>query len=106
MTDGFRQTARLVRIGFGETGRLHDIRAGKTRRLRRGRGTGGFGFQLEFPRVRQRLDFVTLGVGGFLHGRFQFALLAENFLLLQLDLFLLLDDLHLHLLRPSRAGRS
>ena len=39
---------------------------------------------------------VTLGVGGLLHGRFEFALLAENFLLLQLDLFLLLDDLHLH----------
>src|ERR1043166_2637748 len=59
---------------------------------------GGFSFELEFGRVGQRLDLVTLGIGGFLDVRFQFALFAENFLLLQLDLLLLGDDFHLHFL--------
>ena len=75
---------------------LDDIGGGKTLGLGRGRGAGGFGFELEFRGVRQRLDAITLGVGGLLHVGFEFALLAENFLLLQLDLLLLLDDLHLH----------
>ena len=59
-------------------------------------GAGGLGFELEFGGVGQRLHSVTLGVGGFLDVGFQFALLAQNFLLLQLDLLLLLDDADLH----------
>ena len=35
---------------------------------------------------------------------FEFALLAENFLLLQLDLLLLLDDLHLHFFRLHKLA--
>ena len=100
LDDGsFGQTARFVRIGFGQTGRFHDIRAGKTRGLGRGRRTSSFGFELEFFCVRQRLDLVALGIGGLLHAGFEFALLAKNFLLLQFDLFLLLDDLHLDFFR-------
>ena len=51
-----------------------------------------------FLRVGQRLDLVTFGVGGFLHGGFEFALLAQNFLLLQFDLLLLLHDADLDFL--------
>ena len=103
---GFGQTARLVRFGFGHTGGLDDVGAGKTGRLGRGRRAGGLGFQLEFLRVGQRLDLVTFGVGGFLDGGFEFALFAQDFLLLQFNLFLLLDDAAPALPRPSRAGRS
>ena len=76
---GFGQTARLVRIGFGQTGGLDDVGAGKTGRLGRGSGAGGLGFELEFLRVGQRLDLVTFGVGGFLDGGFEFALLCAGF---------------------------
>ena len=48
--------------------------------------------------VGQRLDLVALGVGGLLHVGFEFALLAQDFLLLQLDLLLLLDDVDLDFL--------
>ena len=54
---------------------------------------GGLGLQLELAGVGQRLDLVALGVGRLLHVGFQLALLAHDFLLLQLDLLLLLDDL-------------
>ena len=106
MIGGFGQTARLVRFGFGETGGFGDVGVGKTFGLGGGGRAGGFGFELEFRGVGQRLDFVTLGVGGLLHVGFEFALLAQDFLLLQFDLLLLLDDVAPALLRPSRAGRS
>ncbi len=77
---------------------LDNVGARKTGGLGGGRRAGGLGFQLELPGVGQRLDLVALGVGGLLHVGFQFALFAHDFLLLQLDLLLLLDDLHLHFL--------
>ena len=95
---GLGQTARLVGIGFGQTGGLDDVGGGKTLGLGGGSGAGGLGFELEFGRVGQRLDAVTFGVGGFLHGGFQFALFAQDFLLLQFDLFLFLDDADLDFL--------
>ena len=62
----------------------------------RGRGAGSLGFQLKFRCVCERFNLVTLGVGGLLDVGFELTLFAQNFLLLQLDLFLLLNDLHLH----------
>ena len=56
---------------------------------------GALRFRFGICRVGQRLDLVALGIRGF-DVRFQFALFAFDFLLLQLDHFLLFDDLHLH----------
>ncbi len=47
---------------------------------------------MKLSRVGKRFHFVALGVGGLLYVGFELALLAHDFLLLQLDLLLLLDD--------------
>ena len=49
-------------------------------------------------RVGQGFDAVALGIGGLLHVGFEFALFAQDFLLLQFDLLLLLDDADLDFL--------
>jgi hypothetical protein len=85
------QTARLVRIGFGHAGGFDDVGACKTGRLGRGSGARRLGFELEFFRVGQRLDLVTLGIGGFLDGGFELLLLALELLQLQLDALGALD---------------
>ena len=98
MTDGFGQTARLVGLRLGQTGGLDHIGRGETFGLG-GRGSaGGFCFELEFGGVGQSLDPVTFGIGRLLHVGFQFALFAQDFLLLQLDLLLFVNDTDLHLL--------
>ncbi len=95
---GLGQTARLVGVGFGQAGGFDDVGGGEALGLGGGGRAGGFGFQLELGGVGQGLDAVTLGVGRFLHVGFQFALFAQDFLLLQFDLLLLLDDADLDFL--------
>jgi len=48
--------------------------------------------KLELRSGGEGFDFIPLGIGGLLHIGLELALLAHDFLLLQLDLLLLLDD--------------
>src|SRR5262249_5489341 len=95
---GFGQPARLVGLRFGQAGGFRDFRVGEPGLLG-GRGrAGGFGLELEFFGVGQRLDPVALRVRRLLHQGFEFALFAQDLLLLEFDLFLFLHDVDLDLL--------
>ena len=93
----FGEAAGFLGFGFGDAGGFGNVGIRKAVGLRSGSRAGGLGFELEFPSVSQRFDFVAFGVGRFLDVRFQFALFAQDFLLLQFDLLLLFDDADLNL---------
>src|SRR5204863_4703035 len=93
------KTARSVGFSFGQTGGFIHFGGSKAFGLGGGSGSSGFGLKLEFGGGGERFHLVALGVGRLLHVGFQLALLAQDFLLLELDLFLLLDDVHLHFFR-------
>src|SRR5207253_4129260 len=92
------QPAGFVGFSFSKAGRFIDVRRRETFGFGGGGCAGSLGLELKLGRSRQRFDFVTLGVGWLLHVGFQLALFAQNFLLLQLNLLLLLNDAHLHFL--------